>query len=72
LIDRRAALKTWVNADERLGPESIAGIDRFYLCSDIWCAEVGERAGKPLIIPDERLIEFEDIHVGTRRAEAVS
>jgi hypothetical protein len=47
LIDRRANFKSWVDADEWLGPESIARVNRFNLLANVgrpnW---VNERANR--------------------------
>ena len=62
LIDGHAAFKPRIDANERLGPKSIAGVDFFDLNTDVRRPNLCERAGKPLVIPQESFIEFKDIH----------
>ena len=45
-----------------LGPKSVAAIDFFDLNTDVRCSNLGERAGKPLVVAQESFIEFENIH----------
>jgi hypothetical protein len=51
-----------IDAYERLGPKSIAGIYFFDLGKDILRANLSERAGKPLVVAQKSFIEFKDIH----------
>jgi hypothetical protein len=61
-VDGVAAFETGINADQRLRPEAIAGVKLLDLLLDVRSADQRERAGKPLVIVHQRLIEIENVH----------
>ena len=51
-----------IDADERLGPEPVARVDRLDLATDVGRPNLRERARKALVVADERTIEIENVH----------
>ena len=62
LINRNTVLKTRIDADERFGPETIAGVKRFDLATDVDRSNLGKRTGEPFVVVYEHPIEVKDIH----------
>jgi hypothetical protein len=52
----------WIDANERLGPESITGVNLFDLPANIGGSNLSKRAREALIIADKRSVELEDVH----------
>ena len=52
-----------IDADQWIGPETIAGVNFFNLATNIGGANLSERAGKALIVGHEGAIEVEHVHV---------
>src|SRR6476620_5311480 len=63
--DRGATFKIGIDADERLGPEPVAGVDLLDLRPDIVGTDLRERTRKPLVVAHERTIQIENIHCST-------
>jgi hypothetical protein len=55
-------LKTGIDADKRFWPEAVAGVKLLALLLDVRSADQRERAGKPLVIVHQCLIEIENVH----------
>ncbi len=62
MIDRIAVFESGIYADEGFGPESIAGVERFDLLLDVFCADFCEGSGKSLVICYQCTIEIKYIH----------
>jgi hypothetical protein len=62
LGDGGPTLKMRIDGDERFGSEAVAGVDFFYLLTNVRRSNLRERAGKTLVIADQRAIEVENVH----------
>src|SRR4029077_9359871 len=62
IVDRFVGLESRVNADQRLRPETIAGIKAFHLFPDVLCPDFCKGSSEPLVIPYQSTIEIKHIH----------
>src|SRR5262249_33990281 len=64
LVDGGAPLKSRVDADKRLRPEPVGRVQSINLMADVVGSDRGERAGKPLVVADQRPVEIKDVQYG--------